>query len=341
MNGDPVGVIGAGAWGTAFSIHLARIGVPVRLWVREEEVLRRILERRDNARFLPGIPVPETVAVTSSLEEAVAGASLAVLMVPTPFARSVYRTLAPHLSRETPVAVAAKGIEEETLDLPLAVARQELGAARGAAVLSGPSFAAEVARGSPTALVVASDDPALGASIQDRLSSETLRLYTNEDVVGVQVAGALKNVIAIAAGAAAGLGLGGNTAAALLTRGIAEIARLGVALGGKAETFSGLAGLGDLVLTCNGDLSRNRRVGFALGRGERLEDVLAQTVHVAEGVRTARSARRLARRHGVEMPIVEEVCRLLDDETSPADAVRRLMLRPLVPEDAGPAGRMG
>lgn len=341
MNGGPVGVIGAGAWGTAFAIHLARVGVPVRLWVREEEVLHRIRGRRDNARFLPGIAIPEAVAATPSLSEAVSGASLAVLMVPTPFARSVYRSLAPHLGWETPVAVAAKGIEDDTLELPLAVVRQELGAPRGGAVLSGPSFAAEVARGSPTALVVASDDPALAASIQDRLSSETLRLYTNEDVVGVQVAGALKNVIAIAAGVAAGLGLGGNTGAALLTRGIAEIARLGVALGGRAETFSGLAGLGDLVLTCNGELSRNRRVGLALGRGERLDDVLAQSVHVAEGVRTARSARRLAKRHGVEMPIVEEVCRLLDDETSPAEAVRRLMRRPLVPEDAGSTGRTG
>jgi glycerol-3-phosphate dehydrogenase (NAD(P)+) len=341
MRGGPVGVIGAGAWGTAFAIHLARIGVPVRLWVREEGVLRRIRSRRDNARFLPGIPVPEAVSVTPSLAEAASEASLVVLMVPTPFARSVYRDLAPHLPPETPAAVAAKGIEDGSLDLPLAVARGELGSDRGGAVLSGPSFAAEVARGTPTALVVASEDRSLATSIQDRLSSETLRLYTNEDVVGVQIAGALKNVIAIAAGVAAGLGLGGNTGAALLTRGIAEIARLGVALGGKSETFSGLAGLGDLVLTCTGDLSRNRGVGLALGRGERLEDVLRQSVHVAEGVRTARTARLLAERHGVEMPIVEEVCRLLDDETSPAEAVRRLMLRPLVPEDAGPTGRIG
>lgn len=332
MRQPPVSVIGAGAWGTALAIHAARLGLPVRLWVREEDVLSRIRTRGDNPRFLPGVRIPDGVMTTGSLAETVDGSVLVVAVVPTPFARGVYSELAGRLEPSVPVAVAAKGIEEGTLDLPLPVAKQVLGDRRAYAVMSGPSFADEVGRGVPTALVVASDDPSLAERVQDLLSGDTLRLYTNDDVVGVQVAGALKNVIAIAAGVVDGLGLGSNTTAALVTRGIAEIGRLGVALGGRAETFSGLAGLGDLVLTCTGDLSRNRKVGQALGRGERLQDVLGTMVHIAEGVRTARSALALANRHGVEMPIVEEVCRLLRDETSASEAVRTLMRRPLVPE---------
>jgi glycerol-3-phosphate dehydrogenase (NAD(P)+) len=254
-------------------------------------------------------------------------------VVPTPHARAVYRRLAPLLEPGVPVLLAAKGIEETSLALPSGVAAQELGAARPTAVLSGPSFAFEVARGVPTAVVVASEDLDLAVRLRDLLSSPTLRLYANPDVRGVQLAGALKNVIAIAAGVLDGLGLGHNVLAALVTRGLREISRLGAALGADPSTFSGLAGLGDLVLTCTGALSRNRRVGQAIGRGERLEDVLSRSPSVAEGVRTTPAARALARRAGVEMPIVEEVHRLLFENGSPAEAVARLMSRPLTSED--------
>jgi glycerol-3-phosphate dehydrogenase (NAD(P)+) len=231
------------------------------------------------------------------------------------------------------VVVATKGIEETTLLLPTQVAGAILGDGTRIAAVSGPSFAEEVARGVPTAVVVAAEDLSLAEDVQARLSGQTLRLYTNTDVVGVQVAAALKNVVAIAAGIVDGLGFGHNTLAALITRGLVEMRRLGVAMGGAPETFSGLAGLGDLALTCTGGLSRNRHVGQALGRGERLDDIVASTRHVAEGVGTTRSARDLALRHGVEMPIVEEVYRMLYEDGSPREALGRLMARPLVAEE--------
>jgi glycerol-3-phosphate dehydrogenase (NAD(P)+) len=331
--GAPIAVIGGGAWGTALAIHAARRGHPVRLWIREGDLVERMATRRDNPLYLPGVQVPETVVPTADLAEACRGASLALGAVPTPHARAVYRILAPFLERGVPVLLAAKGIEEHTLSLPLDVAAEELGAERPAAVLSGPTFAAEVARGVPTAVVVASEDLDLAVRLRDLLSSPALRFYANRDARGVQLAGALKNVIAIAAGMLDGLGLGRNTLAALVTRGLAEMRRLGSALGADPATFGGLAGLGDLVLTCTGDLSRNRRVGQAIGRGERLADVLARSPSVAEGVRTAPAAVALARRAGVEMPIVEEVHRLLFENGSPSDAVARLMSRPLTSED--------
>ncbi len=331
--GARVAVVGGGAWGTALAVHAARLGHPVGLWMREPDLVARMARRRDNPLHLPGVSVPEGVVPTTDLDEAVRGASLVVAVVPTPHARTVYRRLAPSLAAGVPVLLAAKGIEETSLALPSEVASQELGTARPAAVLSGPSFAAEVARGVPTAVVVASEDLDLAVRLRDLLSSPALRFYASPDARGVQLAGALKNVIAIAAGVLDGLGLGHNTLAALVTRGLREISRLGVALGADPATFFGLAGLGDLVLTCTGDLSRNRRVGQAIGRGERLEDVLARSPSVAEGVRTTPAARALGRRTGVEMPIVEEVHRLLFENGSPADAVGRLMSRPLTSED--------
>jgi glycerol-3-phosphate dehydrogenase (NAD(P)+) len=331
--GARVAVLGGGAWGTALAIHVARLGHPVALWMREPDLVARMAARRDNPLFLPGVLVPEGVTPTDDLGSAVRDASLAMAVVPTPHARDVYRRLAPFLDPRVPVLLAAKGIEEASLALPLEVASQELGAARPAAILSGPSFAPEVARGVPTAVVVASRDYDLAVRLRDLLSSPTLRFYANADIRGVQLAGALKNVIAIAAGVLDGLGLGHNVLAALITRGLAEITRLGTALGADPTTFSGLAGLGDLVLTCTGALSRNRRVGQAIGRGERLEDILSRSPSVAEGVRTTPAARALARRAGVEMPIVEEVHRILFENGSPADAVARLMIRPLGSED--------
>ena len=330
---EPIAIIGGGAWGTALAVNLGRRGVPVGLWMHEEDLVRRMLARHDNPVFLPGVDIPDTVRPTHDVSAAVAGVSLVVFAVPTPFARDLHRELSRHIAPRLPVVVATKGIEEDTLLLPTEVAASCLGTDTPIAAISGPSFAEEVARGAPTAIVVAAADLQLARAIQDRLSGDTLRLYTNADVIGVQVAAALKNVVAIAAGIADGLGFGHNTLAALITRGLAEIRRLGVARGASPETFSGLASLGDLVLTCTGGLSRNRQVGQALGRGERLSDVIARMLHVAEGVRTARSARDLARQAGVEMPIVEEVHRILYEDGVPRDAVRRLMTRPLGSED--------
>jgi glycerol-3-phosphate dehydrogenase (NAD(P)+) len=332
MSAGSVAIVGGGAWGTALAVNLGRRGVAVSLWMHEEDLVRRMLARRDNPVYLPGVEVPDPVAPTHDLAACVASASLIVFAVPSPFARDVYRRVG-GTTGSVPVVVATKGIEDGSLLLPLEVAESCLGPEVPLAVLSGPSFAEEVARGVPTAVVIAASAPAVARVVQDRLSGETLRLYTNADVVGVQIAAALKNVVAIAAGIVDGLGYGHNTVSALITRGLAEIRRLGVARGASAETFSGLAALGDLVLTCTGALSRNRQVGQALGRGERLADVVARMPHVAEGVRTARSARELARLAHVEMPIVDEVCRILHEDRPPRDAVRGLMLRPLGAEE--------
>jgi glycerol-3-phosphate dehydrogenase (NAD(P)+) len=336
LRNGPIAVVGGGAWGTALAAHLGRAGKPVRLWMREPELVLRMIERRDNPAYLPGVNVPETVSPSTDLARVVDGAGLMVSVVPSPFARSVYRDLAPHLEPGVPVVVAIKGIEEGSLALPLDVASAELGADRPLAVLSGPSFAAEVAQGHPTAVVVAAADARLAQDLQHVLSSKLLRIYTNEDPLGVQLSGALKNVMAIAVGIADSLDMGTNARAALITRGLAEMSRLVAALGGNPRTTSGLAGLGDLVLTCTGELSRNRQVGRRLGRGERLEDVLAGSRAVAEGVRTTRSARDLARRAGVEMPIVEEVHRILYEDGRPETGLQRLLDRPLTSEEGSP-----
>ncbi len=335
MMQEPVAIIGGGAWGTALAVNLGRRGVPVSLWMHEDDLVRRMLARRDNPVFLPGIEIPHAVVPTREIGAAVSGASLVVFAVPTPFARGLHVQIRPELRPGVPVVVATKGIEEDTLSFPTEVAAACLPPTTPVAVMSGPSFAEEVARGVPTAVVIAATDVGLASRIRDRLAGETLRVYTNADVIGVQVAAALKNVVAIAAGITDGLGFGHNTVAALVTRGLAEMRRLGVALGGSPETFSGLAALGDLVLTCTGGLSRNRQVGQALGRGERLSDVIARMPHVAEGVHTTRSARELARKVAVEMPIVEEVYRILYEDGTPREAVRRLMTRPLGSEGRG------
>jgi len=334
MSQRPIAIIGGGAWGTALAVNLGSRGVPVRLWMHEDELVQRMLVRRDNPVFLPGVEIPDAVVPTDDVAVAVTGVSLVVFAVPTPFARALYGQLGRQIGPRVPVAVATKGIEEDTLLLPTEVAASCLAPTTPIAAISGPSFAEEVARGVPTAIVVAAEDAGIARAIQDLLAGETLRLYTNADVVGVQIAAALKNVVAIAAGIADGLGFGNNTVAALITRGLAEIRRLGVARGASPDTFSGLASLGDLVLTCTGRLSRNRQVGQAIGRGERLANVIARMPHVAEGVRTARSARALAEKSGVQMPIVEEVYRILYEDGVPREAVRRLMTRPLASEDS-------
>lgn len=331
----PVAVVGAGSWGTALALLLAGKGLQVRLWSYESEVVSEIRTHGENRSFLPGFPVPALVEPTSDLAQALDGARVVVSVSPSQHAGGVLAGALDHLDPDALVVTASKGIEIATLRTMDEVMEELLPAPqhRRLVVISGPSFAAEVAAGLPTAVVVASRDPEAALEAQSLFQTPSFRVYTNDDVMGVELGGALKNVVALAAGVASGLGFGHNTLAALITRGLAEITRLGLVMGARRATFSGLAGMGDLVLTCTGDLSRNRTVGTRLGQGEALEDILGDMRAVAEGVRTAPAVRDLARRHGVEMPIVEEVCAILEGVRSPSDAVRSLMLRDPKPED--------
>ena len=326
-------MLGGGAWGTALALHLARNGFTVRLWMRDRELVERMRARRDNPVYLPGFHLPEAITPHTDPEAVLRGTRLVIGALPSAHARGVWRTVGRAIERDATVVVATKGIEEGTLALPLEVVAGELGPDRVLTVLSGPSFAREVAEGRPAAAVVAAGPIAAAQEVQVALSARALRLYANGDPRGVQVAGAVKNVIAIAAGIADSLSMGANARAGLITRGLAEITRLGLALGGRPATFAGLAGLGDLVLTCTGELSRNRRLGQRLGLGERLQDILSAGRAIAEGVPTARSARELARRAGVAMPIVEEVHRVLYEDGVPQESLERLLARPLTVEE--------
>lgn len=328
-----IAVIGAGAWGTGLSIVLGRKGTHrVRLWAREKEICDSVAERHMNELFLPGHSIPESVTATGNLEEALRPADIVVSVMPSQHCRRLFQEMCPHLKPGVLVVSATKGLEETTLLRMSEVieqvmtSRPELGARIGA--LSGPSFAKEVARGDPTAITIASKDAELGEIIQREFGDPSFRVYTNNDVAGVELGGALKNIIAIAAGVCDGLGLGYNSIAALITRGLAEITRLAVACGGRQETMAGLAGLGDLVLTCTGGLSRNRSVGVELGRGRRLPEIIAG-MHgmVAEGVFTTQAAVGLARARGVEMPITEQMDAILHAGKPPRDAIRELMTR--------------
>jgi glycerol-3-phosphate dehydrogenase (NAD(P)+) len=327
-----IAVIGAGSWGSALSIHLARSGSAVTLWAREAEVVEGILRHRRNPLFLSDFEFPDGVTPTNDLGEAVGDVAAALFVVPVQVARPVLRSLRSCLAAGVPLVSASKGIEVATLQRMDEIVLGELGMpGERFVVLSGASFAREVAQGLPTAAVLAGHDLALVRELQHAFSSPAFRFYRSADVVGVELAGALKNVIAIAAGMASGLGLGNNTLAALLTRGLHEIARLGVKLGGEAETFRGLAGMGDLVMTCTGALSRNRTAGERLGRGEPIAEVLAGR-EVAEGVPTSRAASELARRHGVDMPITFAVDAILAGKISAREAVTALMTRELKEE---------
>jgi glycerol-3-phosphate dehydrogenase (NAD(P)+) len=321
-------VVGAGAWGTALSDLLAANGCEVRLWALERDVASAVNARHENPRFLPGAPLAPTILATNDLGHALAGARLVVYAVPSAHLRTVARSGARGVPTNAILAVATKGIEQATLALMTDVVEAEV-PDRPVVAVSGPSFAAEVAARQPTAVVAASRDVVAAQEVQETLSSATFRVYTHDDVVGVELGGSLKNVMAVATGIAEGAGLGFNSRAALITRGLAEMTRLGVALGAQAGTFAGLAGIGDLVLTCTGALSRNRAVGLAIGRGETLEQALAGKETVAEGVATARSARELARREGVEMPIVETVHRVLFENYPARHSVTALMSRGL------------
>lgn len=331
MSSGPVdaAVIGAGSWGTALAHLLDRNGHGVRLWSFEEEVTREMITTRENKTYLPGVRLSSAVRVSSRLGETVTGADWIVSVSPSQFVADVMGEAAPFIGEDAVVVSASKGIEISTLrrmDEILADALPEP-IARRLVVLSGPSFAVEVARGQPTAVVAASASRDARLEAQRIFSSPSFRVYTNPDVIGVELGGALKNVIALAAGVSHGLGFGSNTQAALITRGLAEITRLGVAMGADTSTFYGLAGIGDLVLTCTGELSRNRTVGTRLGRGEALQEILSEMKAVAEGVRTTRAVRDLGRRHGVEMPIVEQVYAILENGKAPRDAVQELMTR--------------
>jgi glycerol-3-phosphate dehydrogenase (NAD(P)+) len=328
-------VVGAGAWGTALSVQAARAGFSPRLWVFEPELLELIRSSSENPWFLPGVRLPESIAPHGDLGKVVRDAELVVIAVPSHVFRHVASALAPHLATGARVLSAAKGIEEDRLARMSEILAEVLPPAARArvAVLSGPTFAHEVGHGRPTAAVLASADPELAAELQRALTTTTFRLYTQADVAGVELGGALKNVMAIATGIADGLELGYNARAALLTRGLAEITRLGVALGARPPTFAGLAGLGDLILTCTGELSRNRRLGLALARGQSLAEWQAGTRSVAEGVRTAQAGVALARRAGVDAPIIAEVAAVLFDRKAPREALLALLSRAARPEE--------
>lgn len=321
-------VIGAGAWGTALADVLARNGHEVSLWAYEPDVVEAVNARHENSRFLPGAALDPGLRATSRFDDALRGATLVCIATPSQHLRAIVRQAASHLHARATVCVASKGIERETLALMSEVVESE---ARGRPVvaLSGPSFAAEVAARQPTAIVAASDDPVAAELAQEAFSNGALRIYTHDDVIGVELGGSLKNVMAVATGICEGAGFGFNSRAALITRGLAEMTRLGTAIGARAATFAGLAGIGDLVLTCTGSLSRNRAVGVAIGEGATLEAALAGKETIAEGVGTTKSALALAEREGVEMPIVSMVYRVLFDGLPARRGVTELMAREL------------
>jgi glycerol-3-phosphate dehydrogenase (NAD(P)+) len=328
-----IAIIGAGAWGTALSIVLGRSGNHrVRLWAYENDVFESIAQRRVNEKFLPGRLVPSSVAPCNELAEALADASMVISVMPSQHCRTLFEEMRAFLHAETMIVSATKGLEERSFLRMTEVIAQVVNQGNVKSIrigaLSGPSFAVEAARGDPTAVAVASDDAELARTVQREFSDASFRVYTNDDPIGVELGGALKNTIAIAAGVCAGLGLGHNSAAGLITRGLAEMTRLVVACGGRTETMAGLAGLGDLVLTCTGSLSRNRSVGVELGRGRKLPAILA-SMHgmVAEGVLTTTAAMELARMRGVEMPITEQMHAILHDGKAPREAIHQLMTR--------------
>jgi glycerol-3-phosphate dehydrogenase (NAD(P)+) len=327
-------ILGAGSWGTALAIVLASRFDEVRLWAHEADLAQRMGRTRVNDVFLPGFELPANVRTGTELAPMLAGAETVIGVMPSRFARQVYGAALPWLLPEMQFVSATKGLETGTLLRMSEVAREVIGSkfAPRIAVLSGPTFAREVARGEPTAVVIASEDEDLAACVQQRLSGPTLRLYANPDPTGVEIGAALKNVIAIAAGICEGLGLGSNTLAALITRGLAEITRLAVAMGGAAKTLSGLAGLGDLVLTCTGDLSRNRTVGIELAKGRSLSDIVSSMTMIAEGLETTSAAVQLARKLNLELPITQQVDSILQGRRTPRDAIRELMERALKTE---------
>ncbi|MBI5327680.1 MAG: NAD(P)H-dependent glycerol-3-phosphate dehydrogenase [Deltaproteobacteria bacterium] len=331
---EKICVLGAGSWGTTLANILAEKGFDISLWIREEELYHIVLKTRENAFFLPGIKLAQNITPANSIEEAVKGRAVVVCVVPSHGVRDVFQKAAVILPKDAIVVNASKGIEQETLLTVSQILKQTLPKAmhKNLSVLSGPTFAKEVSRKLPTAICVASNKKAAAEKVQKLFNTSSFRVYTNNDMLGVELGGALKNVIAISAGISDGLGLGMNARAALITRGLAEMSRLGISMGADAATFAGLSGLGDLVLTCTGELSRNRSVGILIGKGIKLPDILSEMKMVAEGVKTAEAAYALAKKHGVEMPITEQVYRVLYENKSPKHAVMDLMTRRLKEE---------
>ena len=323
----PVTILGAGSWGTALAVHVARSGREVRLWARDATHVDAISRDRVNPRYLSDVSIPESVRPFARIDEALDGVDFVVMAVPTHGVRAVVRAAAPLLTERAILVSAAKGLETQSLMRMSQVLAAETAGRHAVVVLSGPSFAAEVARELPTAVLAASADPAATETVQEQFRGRGFRIYASDDVAGVEIGGALKNVIAIAAGCVEGLGLGHNAMAALITRGLAEISRLACAEGARRDTLAGLSGLGDLVLTCTGDLSRNRRVGIELGQGRALPDILSGIRMVAEGVRTTGAALALGERHGIELPIAAQMAAVLEGRSSPMVAVQSLMGR--------------
>ena len=327
--GEPVAVLGAGSWGTALAVHFARGGRSVRLWGRDRDQLAELARSRSNERYLAGIAFPEALSVEPDLGAALDGARDVLVAVPSSALRALLELLALRLTPAMHVAWATKGFEQGTLRLPHQVAREVLGEERPIAVLSGPTFAREVGAGLPTAMTVASPDADYAHALAQELSTGNFRAYSATDIMGVEIGGAVKNALAVGAGLSDGLGFGANTRVALITRGLREMTRLGVALGAEAETFMGLAGLGDLVLTCTDDQSRNRRFGLLLARGASVADALAGIGQSVEGYGAARAIHSVAARAAVEMPLCTMVHRVLYENLPPPEAVRALMSRPI------------
>ncbi len=325
-------VIGGGTWGSAFALHLGRLDIEARLWIRERDIYEETRQNRENRTFLPGYVFPLKVSFFHDIKNAVDPSEIVFIAVPSKFCRGIYEKLAPFLSSSQIIVSLTKGIEENSLKRMSEVMEEIFPPRSQIAALSGPSFAIEVAEQHPTAVVIASKSLSLAKKIQHLISSRTLRVYASNDIIGVELGGALKNVIAIAAGFLDSLQFGSNSIAALITRGISEITRLGIKLGAKKETFSGLAGIGDLVLTCTGKLSRNRYVGYELGKGKSLTEIVSSMKMVAEGITTTFSARQLAIREKVEMPISEQVYQVLYANKEPEKALQDLMSRELKEE---------
>jgi len=322
-----IGVLGSGSWGTALAVHLAGTGHDVRLWARDAALAAQMASTRQNTVYLPGITLPESLFPTHDMAAALEEAQFIVVAVPSHGVRDVARSANAHLPQACSIVSATKGLEEGTLLRMSQVLREEMTNSGEIVVVSGPSFASELARKLPTAIVAAGESSAIVEAVMSHFRSPALRLYGSSDVIGVELGGSLKNIIAIAAGVVEGLGMGHNALAALMTRGLAELSRLAVAVGAQRDTLAGLAGLGDLVLTCTGDLSRNRRVGLALAKGESLQHILASTKMVAEGVRTTEAALALSAKYGIELPIAREMSDVLAGRTDPQTAIRNLMGR--------------
>ena len=335
---EKISIIGAGSWGTALAIHLASNFRQISLWVYEQDLCDTLTHTRENTWFLPGHPLPENIQLTSSLQSAIPGQSLILLVVPTHVIRQILSQIKPFLEKDCLLICASKGIENDTLFTTHQIIQDVLNIDNSVSTISGPTFAKEVASGVPSALVASAETLATAKQVQELFTTDKMKVFTSTDLVGVEIGGALKNVIAIATGISDGLGLGFNTRAALITRGLVEISRIGTKLGARPETFYGLTGLGDLVLTCTGDLSRNRQLGIQLGKGKSLKEITENMKMVAEGVLTVKSAYSLIKKFNVQAAIMEETYRVLYENKSPGQALEDLMKIEISTEFAGIEG---